>query len=83
MQFHFVTENGTVACGKNDHDLIGNQEVSRVTCKACKYTNIFRTALATQRKISEKVINVGLFPKALWKNYIQGLPGRNALPRGF
>ena len=80
MKCHFIAENGTAACGKNDHDLFGTDEVGRVNCKACKCTNIYRRALFLSGKNTK---NIGLLPEVYWKNYIQNLPGKNTFPRGM
>ena len=82
MRIHFIAENNIVACGKNDHDLGGSLEVRSVTCKACKYTIVYRRALAAQKAISKLATRVGFLPYAFWENYIHSLPGKNSLPRG-
>jgi hypothetical protein len=86
MKRHFSVGPSLVACGKNDHTLVGTMTASSVSCKACRYTQVFRDA-AKQNYInsipSKPVKSEGLLPKQFWRQRIESLPGRNQLPRGF
>ncbi|WP_454835321.1 hypothetical protein [Pseudomonas lini] len=35
MVTHYTGESGKIACGRNNHDLVGTSEVSGVRCKMC------------------------------------------------
>jgi len=84
MARHFKVDGDKVACGKNDHDIVGSSAVEGITCSACRNTKAYKAALAAANQNVTEIPGKGLrTPQSEWRGYITGLRGRNRLPRGF
>lgn len=83
MKNHYMIKDGSVAYGKNDHGLFGTYEFSQVTCNVCKHTKVYKDVAFSNKRNPVPVAKKGSFAKDYWRKYIESLPGRNSLPRGF
>lgn len=83
MKTHLLVGENEVACGKDDNDLPGTHEPSKVTCKNCQSTHWFEDIDEGKDLGALSKDKTGLLPKESWKKTIQSLRGQNQLPRGI
>lgn len=45
MVTHYTYEGGKIACGRNNHELVGTSEVRRVRCKNCLDSDVYQQGI--------------------------------------
>ena len=80
---------GQLACGTHGSDLASSTKLTRVKCRNCRNTDVYKEAKKAERNAARraarraKTAHVSNDWRAAWRERLTGLPGLQRLPRGF
>ncbi len=89
MVTHFKVA-GHFACGHHGDNLTSTVELTRVKCRSCRSTDVFKEARKDARNAArrsarkaKKGIHIINDWRASWRDKLSAMPGLQRLPRGF
>lgn len=80
---------GHLACGHHGHNLVSTTELTRVKCRNCRNTEVFKEARKDARNAARraarraKAAHAANDWRTAWQEKLTSMPGKQRLPRGF